>query len=285
MQPNSSDSVLSRIRKITSEEVDFYREHGWVKLSKAIPVALAQQLLGLAQKQMCLADDDCQFYPQFNSRGSRFASWFNATGENNLIRSVSQSRELGTVASTLAGGRSLRWYLDFFFAKVSASSGGARTPWHQDFPYQGWDRGGSLSIWIPLVDCPPEKGTMRFLNGSHRIGPLGRGMKLGKDLIEEYPHLLEEFEMSPPLHLHVGDATIHDCFTMHSAPDNLTDSTRWVYGVTWFPAETLYNGAEAPHNRGRLEIDKPYDDAEYPVIPSQSPTFVTPNRLLATTSM
>jgi hypothetical protein len=271
MQPDSSDSVLNSIRKITSEEVDFYREHGWVKLSKAIPVALAQQLLSLARERMCLADDDCQFHPQFNNRGSRFASWFNAAGENNLIRSVSQSRELGTVASTLAGGRSLRWYIDYFFVKVSASSGGGPTPWHQDFPQQGFDRRGALSIWIPLVDCPPEKGSMRFLSGSHRAGPLGRGINVGKDMIDEYPNLLEEFEMSPPLHLHLGDATIHDFLTVHSAPDNLTDSARWAYGVTWFPAETLFNGSQSKHTRGRLEIDKPYDDAEYPVIPSLVP--------------
>ena len=48
--------------------------------------------------------------------------------------------------------------------------------------------------------------------------------------------------ISPPLDLRAGDVTVHDALTVHSAPENETDSIRWVYSITWFPAETLYTG-------------------------------------------
>ena len=30
-----------------------------------------------------------------------------------------------------------------------------------------FDRRGALTVWIPLVDCPAAKGSMRFLTASH----------------------------------------------------------------------------------------------------------------------
>jgi hypothetical protein len=263
MNPELPESMLSGIRQISSEEVQLFRKSGWAKLEKIIPVPVIEQLLVLAKEHM----GENAANPQFNSRGPRYAAWSNASGNNPWLRTISQSRELGAVASTLLGGRKIRWYTDIFMAKVSSGAGGVRTPWHQDLPHQPFDRCGALSLWIPLVDCPPEKGSMRFLTGSHRAGPYGRfGMRAdGKDIVDYYPHVLDEFEMSPPLHLHVGDATVHDFLTVHSAPGNLTESTRWVYAVTWFPAETLYNGVPSHHAAG-LEVDKPFDDARFPVI-------------------
>jgi ectoine hydroxylase-related dioxygenase (phytanoyl-CoA dioxygenase family) len=251
------------VRQVAPDEVLFYREHGWVKLENIIQPSLTEMLLMLAKEHMGQNAEK----QEFNSRGARYAAWVNGSSENEWLRSISQSRELGSIASTLVGNRKMRWYTDIFMAKLSVGGGGARTPWHQDLPHQAFDRGGALSLWIPLVDCPPEKGSMRFLSRSKTAGPLGRfGMRAdGLDIVDYYPHVLDEFEMSPPMHLKIGDATAHDFLTVHSAPDNLTDSTRWVYAVTWFPAETLYNGARSLHTSG-LEVDKEFDDNRFPVV-------------------
>jgi len=248
---------------VSPAEVDFYTQNGWAKLDNIISPVLTAQLLDIAQRKMGKDADRSGLA----SRGARYVAWVNGSEEDDWLRSLSQSRELGSIASALAGGRQLRWYTDIFMAKKSAENGGARTPWHQDYPHQAFDRRGAIAIWIPLVDCPPNKGSMRFLSGSHRAGPLGRYATRTDDVdvVSDYPHLLEEYEISPPLYLKVGDATVHDYFTIHSAPDNLTNSTRWVYGVSWFPAETLYNGSFSLHTKG-LELDKPFPDARFPIV-------------------
>ena len=55
--------------------------------------------------------------PEYSNRGARYAAWTHASAADDWLCSVSQSRELGMAASTLAGGRSLRWYADTFMAK------------------------------------------------------------------------------------------------------------------------------------------------------------------------
>jgi hypothetical protein len=264
MTLGSSTDVLAGIREVTEQEVEFFGTNGWAKLDQVLPRELTNELLTLAQTNMGPNGDD----PRFNIRGGRYAAWPNTVGSEPRLKAISHSGELGKIASTLVGGRPLRWYTDVFMAKLSADSGGTRTPWHQDYTMQGWDRGGGLTMWIPLVDCPPEKGSLRFLDRSPLAGPLGRfGMRAdGRDIVDFYPEILDKFKMSPPLDLKVGDVTVHDVMTVHSAPDNLTASTRWVYAVTYFPAETLYNGAKSNHVTG-LEIDQTYPDDRFPIIP------------------
>jgi hypothetical protein len=269
MTQGTTTPPLVGIRPVTATEVDFYRSHGWVKLDALLPADLTTQLLAVAQERMGTDADN----PTYSGRGARYAAWTHASADDDRLRSLSQSRELGAVGSALGGGRSLRWYADTFMAKKDAATGGAETPWHQDLPQQPFDRGGALTIWIPLVDCPPERGTLRFLSGSHRAGPLGRygrradGASRTIDIVDTYPAVAEEFPESPPLHLRVGDATVHDALTVHAAPANSTALTRWVYSITWFPAETLYTGANSYHtDRLGLTVDEPFDDERFPVV-------------------
>ncbi|WP_241171657.1 phytanoyl-CoA dioxygenase family protein [Burkholderia multivorans] len=127
--------------------------------------------------------------------------------------------------------RPARFYSDHVFAKARATEADGDTPWHQDFRHHPHDRQGALNIWIALVDCPPEKGTMRILEGSHRAGQLGRyfNRRDNVTLIEEHPRVLGRYRMSDPIHLKAGDATVHDMAVIHAAPEITTDEPRWVY--------------------------------------------------------
>lgn len=266
--PNDVAEVdLSGIRSLAPEEIDHFRTHGWAKLEQVIPRRLTDQLLVIAKENMGADAED----PRFNSRGSRYSAWPRAAREHPWLRTVSQSREIGSIPTSLTGGRALRWYTDIFMAKRPAQDGGSRTPWHQDLPHQPFDRGGALTLWIPLVDCPAERGSMRFLSGSVAAGPLGRfGLrKDGIDIVDFYPDVVDRYPISPAIDLQVGDVTVHDFLTVHSARDNITDTTRWVYAVTFFPSETLYNGAASNNTQGiDLRLDEEFDDEIFPVIPT-----------------
>jgi hypothetical protein len=192
----------------------------------------------------------------------------NPSREDDWIRAWSHSAAMGRLAARLLGGPA-RFYNDQVLCKVPAAEAGGRTPWHQDLPYHPFDRRGRMSIWIALVDCPPEKGTMRFLSGSHMLPPLGRYVHRtdGVDTLTDNPWLLDRFETSPPLHLRAGDATIHDAQIVHSAPENQTTDLRWVYSATVFPADALYTGlANRLTDNIGLVVNEPFDHPDFPVL-------------------
>ena len=68
---------------------------------------------------------------------------------------------------SLMGVDGVRLYHDQALFK---EPGGGRTPWHQDQFYWPFERGDTITMWMPLVDLPDEVGSMHFAAGSHRIG-------------------------------------------------------------------------------------------------------------------
>jgi ectoine hydroxylase-related dioxygenase (phytanoyl-CoA dioxygenase family) len=273
MSTAAEATVDASIRAVTDEEVAFYRDNGWVKLERLMAPELVAEILARAKARMGergVADMPDNrpgiMNPQLRAI---WRDWQNPAEEDEFFRSVSQSPAMGRVASRMLRDREVRWWSDMILCKLPSAEGGARTPWHQDFPYLSLDRIGLLNIWVALVEMPPEMGTMRFLSGSHRIGPMGRVIHRtdGKDLLDLYPWIAEEHQVSEPLHLQPGDATVHDWMTVHAAPPNDTDQPRWAYADSIFPAETLFTGAQQRRTDGlELKVNEPLDHPRFPVI-------------------
>lgn len=122
------------------------------------------------------------------------------------------------------------------------------------------------------MDLTPEMGTMQFLSRSHRAGMLGRYFNRRDDvtLIDEHPWVLDEYEMSPPISLKAGDATVHDMNVIHAAPANSSNTPRWVYSTLWLPVSARYTGA-SNHRTDPLglTLDMPMDHPKFPIIPTR----------------
>jgi len=253
-----SSEPLREPRAITDDEVAFYRKHGWVRLNQLIDRETCAALLARVKQRFAQGSAGLEI--------PAFTVMLDLSDEDPTFRAFSRSKGMARVASRLIG-RPVRPFFDSTVVKLPASETGGETQWHQDSPYYPFDRTGTLNIWIPLVDCPPEKGSMRFISGSHRLGPLGRTTVTGENPLELNPWILDEFEMSPPLDLAAGDATVVDHAVIHYAPPNETDTPRWVYTAMFFPAETLYIGA--PHRRTDglgLVVNEPLAHDRFPVL-------------------
>ena len=65
-----------------------------------------------------------------------------------------------------------------------------------------------MVFWMALSDLTPEKGTMAFLNGSHRFGVMGHYATYGKgNLLDSYPELVDECTSSGNLSYEAGDVS------------------------------------------------------------------------------
>jgi hypothetical protein len=259
-------ATVGGVRAVTQEEVETFQKNGWVKLQRFYEPGLAGVLLERLHTVMAEHTDDNN--PFAGAKINMFRAFEDPAKYDKLFHDFTHSLAFATAAAALMG-RPERFYEDKVLCKEPASTGGGKTPWHQDFAYHPFDRQGTLLFWIPLVDCPPEKGTMRFLTGSHRAGLFGRFVHRtdGYDLVDHYPDLPEKFPISEPLHLNVGDVTVHDRMTIHYAPENETDSSRWVYTVSWFNTDALYTGMPCHRMDGLgLKINEPLEHPNFPTI-------------------
>ncbi|MGI8907274.1 MAG: phytanoyl-CoA dioxygenase family protein, partial [Candidatus Sumerlaeaceae bacterium] len=113
-------------------------------------------------------------------------------------------------------------------------AGGGPTPWHQDQFYWPLDTTDTITMWMPLVDVPLEKGALTFASGSHKDGNVcpAEISDASEAMINEivaqkgYPIAVDNMK--------AGDATFHSGWTLHKAPGNQTDTLREVMTIIYF---------------------------------------------------
>lgn len=273
MSSHETVTTIEGIRDITAEELALYGENGWVKIDGLLSAEIAGELLRRIQERMGV-DAELQMRGDYWEAGlpqpsaQAWQNYDSPSQDDEWIHDVCFSDRL-TYATTRLMGRDARYLADHVLCKVPPKRRGGKTPWHNDLMTFPVDRAGGLTIWMALDDCPPERGTLRYLSGSHRERPLGRYFHCpdGKDMVDANPWLLDRYEVSPPLHLRPGDALVHDFMTIHSAPENLTDTPRWIYGSHRIPADALYTGAPQRFFDGiGLKVNEPIDHPKFPLL-------------------
>jgi ectoine hydroxylase-related dioxygenase (phytanoyl-CoA dioxygenase family) len=243
------------VRDISEREVETFRAQGWVKLDSLITRESAADLQSVVAEQWhaltLRPDGEATERPG----GQQFGFFWKrpmADRSATFHAFASSEKMARNAARLMTGKRESRLRLEEILVKEPAGSAefGNATDYHQDFPGQGIDRAGALTIWIALTDMPPEMGVMRFYEGSHKLGPLGRSFIHGnRDLAVEH-EWLQELSLSPPLALSAGDATVHDSLTVHGAPENRTEKPRVAYVLNYVPADALYVGIPAAVTSG-----------------------------------
>jgi ectoine hydroxylase-related dioxygenase (phytanoyl-CoA dioxygenase family) len=147
------------------------------------------------------------------------------------VRRFTLARRFGQVAADLLGVDGVRLYHDQALFKEPA---GGRTPWHQDQFYWPLDTDRTITMWMPLVDVPPEVGSMTFVSGSQREGYLG-DFGISDESDDTFAAMIEEHGLRVETHgaLAAGDATFHAGWTLHCAPANPTANMRPVMTVIY----------------------------------------------------
>ena len=218
-------------RTVTAEEVEFYEEYGWVKLKGFLDPDILRILL---ERGIKLMGEDGQSNEDFGIRQPYFNPF--PCGGLDVAPIKKMLIAFGENAKRLMNrksGTGTRYFFDTFVpklpaAKASARGGNGPTSFHQDFITFAVDRSGGMQFWVPLEACGPEKGTMSFINGSHKIGVLGNYTAYdGRDITEVWPELLD-MEVSEPMTYELGDVTVHNHLTVHGAGTNTTDTPRWA---------------------------------------------------------
>ena len=258
----TEQEIQAIVREVTDEEVAFYQEYGWVMMKQLVDQDFSRQLQEVSREWM-KGDGSGEKRPHVHlalqGLEPLHSFMFSERMAANATRMVNRKRLKGV-------DDPLRYRIDML---VQKDPGAAGSTYHQDSAEHGSDRVGELQFWLALATVTPERGAMRFVNYSHREGPLGSVFNDDRgDLLEQFPNLTTELELSPPLHYEPGDCTVHHGYTVHGGPPNSTDETRWSYLFSYSPADTRYwNGTAGNWGSER----KRFSDAENPHVPRSTP--------------
>lgn len=252
--------IEAAVREVTDEEVAFYWEYGWVMMKQLVAPEFATELLRVGKEWRQRREKEAgpgkpSVGLGLDETAEPFRSFmFSQRMAKNATRLVNRKRLKGVDIP-------LRYRIDLLLLKPPGAAGAT---YHQDASEHGSDRVGELQFWLALAEVTAEMSAMRFVNRSHREGPLGSVFNDDKgDLLGQYPLLTSELGLSAPFHYQPGDCTVHHGYTVHGGPDNTTDKPRWSYLFSYSPADTRYwNGNNGNWGSERKRLG----DADNPIV-------------------
>jgi ectoine hydroxylase-related dioxygenase (phytanoyl-CoA dioxygenase family) len=155
-------------------------------------------------------------------------------------------------AADLMGVDGVRIYHDQALAK---EAGGAHTPWHQDQVYWPLDTDDTITMWMPLVDVPPEVGSMTFASGSNLVGAVSEN-PISDESDGEIDGIVAArgFPLDTHGALAAGDATVHAGWTLHRADPNPTDRVLPVMTVIYVADGTVVAEPRSPFQEFDLAV-------------------------------
>jgi ectoine hydroxylase-related dioxygenase (phytanoyl-CoA dioxygenase family) len=233
---------------LTNEQLDYYREHGYLSGIKLLEPDQVEQL----RRELAeITDPDhpgnSLFYEfHRNESGDPDTVLFHSLGHWRItpgFHDVLFNPRFLVAASQLLGGRAVRFWHDQLFSKP-ARHGGA-VAWHQDYSY--WTRTGPiqhLTCWTGLDDATTENGCLHYVPGSHRWRLL-KSTQLAGDMEGIYAHLDAEqrraFDRRVAIELPAGHATFHHPLLVHGSYPNRSARSRRAFVLNVFADGTRSN--------------------------------------------
>ena len=242
-----SEFGLDQEYQISQETLEQFRRDGWAPLPGLLSPELAAEI------RRRLFESDAMVVPSATEK------WMTANDYQRVLRmhdgmawkdewfrNLALSPRLSWLALKLIGQDECLFIHDMSFIKTGAE--GEPTPFHQDYPHWPFDRTGAFTIWVALTDMTDDMGTLQFLPGSQKEGPLGRySRKAGDDMCKANPYLLDKYSVVGGKAMRAGDATVHVDLMVHGAAGNRTGRDRAAYAIRYMPTDVLYTGAPHRH--------------------------------------
>ena len=237
----------------TLEQIELYREHGWLVVENAIPDAdldeLARRCERIIEEKETLANDwawDAKESKDQRSfrivQGSPAKVWPQIAEQ--------QFRKWLTAFGSALMNLEMEFWYDQFLAKPPAKS--APTYWHQDEGYWGRDLlDKGMTCWIPLHDVDVRNGCMHFIDRGHREGVLTHRRVEGmlSDIIT--CDVDESRVIACPIAR--GSVTFHHSKTPHMTPANTSDA--WRKAISNH-LQALGTGGEGHHYPWRVFVNQ-----------------------------
>ena len=223
----ASTSIATKPLALTHEEIDFYNEHGFLRLKGVYSPQEIKELSeeldyvienfatrgkgwsGPWRQQLMSAEEEAQSVLVALHEIEMFAaSWMRAILKERLVNSLADL--LGPV-------------VEFHHATLHAKGPdfGAPFPMHQDHPFYPHQNGRYIDAILHVDDAGEDGGCLKFLDGSHKQGPLVHNME-GSPHLDQRVYRIEDAVSCPA---GAGDVVFFSIHTIHGS--SLNRRPRW----------------------------------------------------------
>jgi phytanoyl-CoA hydroxylase len=217
----------TKLRQLTQDEVDFYNEHGFLRLKGVFSQEEVEELSedldyviehfatrgkgwsGPWRQQIMSPEEEAQsVLVALHEIEMYAASW---------MRAILKPRLVNSLADILGED------VEFHHATLHAKGPdyGAPFPMHQDHPFYPHEDGRYVDAILHVDGADEEGGCLKFLDGSHKLGPLVHNME-GAPHLDQQVYRLEDAVSCPA---EPGDVVFFSIHTIHGS--SLNRKPRW----------------------------------------------------------
>ncbi len=213
---------------LTEEQSAFYRENGYVLvkglLTKERAAELRAESHALAARLSGEHDIDATWGAAreavAGAKETKILHCHNVQFYSSAFSRLLVDEKLTGVAADIIGSNNVQLHHTKMFIKPPEK--GSPFPMHQDVPYFPHDRHSMIAAIVHFDDAPVNKGCVRVVPGSHKLGPLPHIPEGGWHLpFAEYP-----IERAIPCEAEAGDALFFSYLTIHGSGINVSDEAR-----------------------------------------------------------
>jgi ectoine hydroxylase-related dioxygenase (phytanoyl-CoA dioxygenase family) len=218
--------------RLNSSQIEDFRKNGNTLIKSVLQpeeVAAYRDVINEAAYQY---NTEKRKLEERDTYGKAFLQIMNLWNADEQVRKFTLAKRFGKIAADLLGVDNVRIYHDQALYK---EAGGGFTPWHQDQYYWPLDTNNTVTMWMPLMDITEEMGMLTFASGSHKEGSV-KNIAISDESEKELDTFIHNkgYEITRAKTMNAGDATWHYGWTLHSAPGNLSDTTREVMTIIYF---------------------------------------------------
>jgi ectoine hydroxylase-related dioxygenase (phytanoyl-CoA dioxygenase family) len=235
---------LDRPFDLNQQNIDFYRENGYIKLRHVLAPELLSHFREIISARVAELSADALPLEQRSTYGKAFLQIMNLWTRSPEVKEFVLGRKLARIAADLMSVSGVRIYHDQALYK---EAGGGITPWHADQYYWPVDSSNTITAWIPLQDTPNEMGPLAFCERSHHFA-VGRELEISDESEARLSESLKQFKVEESS-FDLGDVSFHSGWIFHRAGANSTKKPREVMTIIYMD-ENIH--VTAPKNKNHI---------------------------------
>jgi ectoine hydroxylase-related dioxygenase (phytanoyl-CoA dioxygenase family) len=201
---------------LSEDEQAFYHENGYLH----VPGLLTRGEAGIYQAEChalaALIGENDATWASVRGEGLRISHCHDVQFRSAAFTRLLVDRRLTNVAQGIIGPNVELHHTKMF---IKPPEKGSPFPMHQDYPYFPHARHSVIAAILHFDDAPEEKGCLRVVPGSHKLGPLPA---VGEDHhLPQYP-----LEDAVPIPAKAGDAIFMSYLLVHGSGVNRSNEPR-----------------------------------------------------------